>query len=100
MTNPLIEMQRLGQSPWHDNIRRQLLTSGKLKKMVQDGDITGLTSNPTIFEQAVAGSTDYDETIEALALEGGNADDIFDNLAIEDIQGAADVFKPVFDRTK
>ena len=67
MTNPLIEMQRLGQSPWHDNIRRQLLTSGKLKKMVKDGDITGLTSNPTIFEQAIAGSTDYDETIEALA---------------------------------
>ncbi|MEP7356531.1 MAG: bifunctional transaldolase/phosoglucose isomerase, partial [Anaerolineales bacterium] len=99
MTNPLTEMQRLGQSPWHDNIRRQLLTTGKLKKMVQDGDITGLTSNPTIFEQAIAGSTDYDETIEALALEGGSADQIFDNLAIEDIQGAADVFKPVFDRT-
>src|SRR5205085_7247217 len=99
MTNPLIEMQRLGQSPWHDNIRRQLLTSGKLKKMVQDGDITGLTSNPTIFEQAIAGSTDYDETIETLARDDRDAGQIFDRLAIEDIQGAADVFKPVFDRT-
>ncbi len=99
MTNPLIEMQRLGQSPWHDNIRRQLLTSGKLKKMVRDGDITGLTSNPTIFEQAIAGSTDYDETIQELARDDRDAGQIFDQLAIEDIQGAADVFKPVFDRT-
>ena len=70
MTNPLVEMQRLGQSPWHDNIRRELLTSGKLKKMVKDGDITGLTSNPTIFEHAIAGSTDYDDTIETLAQAG------------------------------
>src|SRR5678810_351776 len=56
MANPLVELQRLGQSPWHDNISRGLLTSGKLKKMVRDGDITGLTSNPTIFEQAIAQS--------------------------------------------
>ena len=53
MANPLVEMQKLGQSPWHDNIRRQQLTSGKLKGMIEAGDITGLTSNPTIFEQAI-----------------------------------------------
>ncbi len=100
MSNPLVELQKLGQSPWHDNIRRGLLTSGKLKKMVKDGDIAGLTSNPTIFEQAIAQSDDYDEAIEQLARKGRNAEQIFDALAIEDIRAAADVFAPVFKRTK
>ena len=100
MTNPLVELQKLGQSPWHDNIRRQLLTSGQLKKMVKDGDITGLTSNPTIFEHAIADSTDYDETIETLARQGETAREIFDALSIEDIRDAADVFAPVFKRTR
>ncbi len=99
MTNPLVDLQTLGQSPWHDNIRRQLLTSGALKKMVQDGDITGLTSNPTIFEHAIADSTDYDATIETLAKQGENAAEIFDALSTEDIAAAADVFAPVFKRT-
>ena len=99
MTNPLVELDKLGQSPWHDNIRRQLLTSGKLRKMVKDGDITGLTSNPTIFEHAIAESTDYDETIETLARQGENAAEIFDTLSVEDIRAAADVFAPVFKRT-
>ncbi len=100
MTTPLIQMQKLGQSPWHDNIRRGLLTSGALKKMVRAGDITGLTSNPTIFEQAIAQSRDYDTAIETLARAGRNAEQIFDTLSIEDIQAAADVFAPVFKRTK
>jgi len=99
-THPLVQMQQLGQSPWHDNIRRGLLTSGALKKMVKDGDITGLTSNPTIFEQAIAQSADYDAAIEDLARRGRSADEIFDTLSIEDIRAAADVFAPVFKRTK
>src|SRR5512143_474993 len=99
MNNPLVDLQTLGQSPWHDNIRRQLLTSGALKKMVQDGDITGLTSNPTIFEHAIADSTDYDETLETLAKQGASAAEIFDDLSAEDIAAAADVFAPVFKRT-
>lgn len=98
--NPLVELQHLGQSPWHDNIRRGLLTSGALKKMVKDGDITGLTSNPTIFEQAIAQSSDYDEAIETLARKGKRAEEIFDVLSIEDIRAAADVFAPVFKRTQ
>src|SRR3989304_5523482 len=98
MTSPLVELQELGQSPWHDNIRRGLLTSGRLKKMGKDGDITGLTSNPTIFEQAIAQSDDYDEAIEVLARKGRNAEQIFDALAIEDIRAAADVFAPGFKR--
>jgi len=99
MTHPLLQMQALGQSPWHDNIRRGLLDSGELKKMVYDGDITGLTSNPTIFEQAIANSTDYDSALRELALAGADAEGIFDSLAIEDIRAAADVFAPVYERT-
>src|ERR1041385_7775844 len=99
MANPLIRLQQLGQSPWHDNIRRQLLTSGTLKKMVDDGDITGLTSNPTIFEQAIGNSTDYDQDVNRLAREGKTAEQIFDALAIDDIRYAADAFAPVFERT-
>jgi len=99
MTNPLVDLQTLGQSPWHDNIRRQLLTSGALAKMVKDGDITGLTSNPTIFEHAIADSTDYDATLETLARKGASAAEIFDALSTEDIAAAADVFAPVFKRT-
>jgi transaldolase len=99
MANPLIRMQLLGQSPWHDNIRRQLLTSGALKKMVEDGDITGLTSNPTIFEQAIGGSDDYDTDLERLARAGKSAEEIFDALAIDDIRSAADVLMSVFERT-
>jgi transaldolase len=100
MANPLIRLQQLGQSPWHDNIRRQLLTSGALKKMVEDGDITGLTSNPTIFEQAIADSTDYDQDLHRLAREGKTAEEIFDALAIDDIRNAADVLATVFERTE
>ncbi len=99
MTNPLLELQRLGQSPWHDNIRRELLTSGALKRMVGDGDITGLTSNPTIFDQAIAGGHDYDAQLQTLARQGKSADEIFDALAITDIRDAADVFAPVYART-
>ncbi len=100
MANPLIRLQQLGQSPWHDNIRRQLLTSGALRRMVEEGDITGLTSNPTIFEQAIADSTDYDEDLHRLAREGKSAVEIFDALAIDDIRSAADVLATVFERTE
>jgi transaldolase len=99
MANPLIRMQLLGQSPWHDNIRRQLLASGALRKMMEEGDITGLTSNPTIFQQAIAGSGDYDADLERLAREGKSAEEIFDALAIDDIRNAADVLMRVFERT-
>ncbi len=98
--NPLVELQRLGQSPWHDNISRGLLTSGKLKRMVAAGDITGLTSNPTIFEQAISQGDDYDAGVLTLARKGKDPDAIFDTLAIEDIRAAADVFAPVYKRTR
>ena len=68
--NPLQKLQTLGQSPWQDNISRDQLVSGMLQDMVNDGDITGLTSNPTIFQQAISGSSDYDVTISKLSSMG------------------------------
>lgn len=97
--NPLVKLQQLGQSPWHDNIRRDQLSSGELLRMVEDGDITGLTSNPSIFEQAIANSDDYDQTLRELALSGNDSEQIFYALAVEDIIAAADIFQPVYERT-
>jgi transaldolase len=99
MPHPLLELQRLGQSPWHDNIRRELLTSGKLARMIADGDITGLTSNPTIFEQAIAQSSDYDADLEALAKRGKSAEEIFDRLSSDDVRAACDAFAGVYEKS-
>ena len=99
MANPLVELQRLGQSPWYDNIRRGLLTGGQLERMIADGDIVGLTSNPTIFEQALASGTDYDDAMARLVKAGRSADEIADALLVEDIRAAAALFHPVFART-
>ena len=90
MENPLLQAQALGQSTWHDNIRRGLLTSGELAELIRLG-ITGLTSNPTIFEKAIAGSTDYDSALLELARAGVSPAQAFENLALEDIRDAADV---------
>lgn len=98
--NPLRELQRLGQSPWHDNISRGLLRSGALRRMIEAGDVTGLTSNPTIFEQAIGRGGDYDAAIRRLARRGLAADAILDALAVSDIRAAADLFAPVFSRTQ
>jgi transaldolase/glucose-6-phosphate isomerase len=100
MGNPLLKIQKFGQSIWYDNIRRGLITSGELKEMVERDGVLGITSNPAIFEKALAGSTDYDQALERLVSTGaGTAKDIFENLAIEDIQLAADVMYPVYVRT-
>jgi transaldolase / glucose-6-phosphate isomerase len=100
MGNPLIELQKFGQSIWYDNIRRGLITSGELMEMVSQDGLLGVTSNPSIFEKAVAGSTDYDQATKALVAQGvATANDIYERLAIEDIQLAADVMYPVYLRT-
>lgn len=98
--NPLVELQKLGQSPWLDNIRRDQLVSGELARMVEDGDITGLTSNPSIFEQAIAESDAYEFQLRELVLSGKNAEQTFYSIAIEDIKEAADIFRPVYERTR
>ena len=91
-----------GQSPWLDYIRRSLLTSGDLQRMVEVDGITGATTNPTIFEKAIAGSHDYDDALkEILSREPSRSPaDLFERLAVEDVTMAADVLRPVYDRTQ
>jgi len=97
MTNPLIQLGELGQSPWYDYITRDLITEGELARLIREEGLRGMTSNPTIFEKAVSGSELYDEDIRALTEAGRDAVGIFDALSIEDIQEACDVFRPTFD---
>jgi transaldolase/glucose-6-phosphate isomerase len=98
--NPLLEVQRLGQSIWLDSIRRGQILSGDLGRLIEEDGLAGETANPTIFEKAITGSTDYDEAVARLAGEGRSAAEIYEALAIEDIRLAADTFRPVYDRTK
>jgi transaldolase len=100
--NPLTELQRLGQSVWLDSIDRRLLTSGELKCLVEQDGVTGVTSNPTIFDKAISGSDDYDDQIMQLAVArpGLPVADLYEELAIADIQMAADVLRSVYDRTE
>jgi transaldolase/glucose-6-phosphate isomerase len=98
MGSPIQELHEQGQSVWLDNIRRMLITSGELARLRDEG-ITGVTSNPTIFEKAVSGSTDYDEALVRLASNGQDPEQILWELMLDDIRAAADVFRPVYDRT-
>jgi len=100
MSNPLVEIQKYGQSIWYDNIRRGIITSGKLQKMIDEDGLLGVTSNPAIFEKAIVGSHDYDQAIKALIAQGAaSATAIYENLGINDIQWATDVLYPVYQRT-
>src|SRR5215472_9610890 len=85
MSNTLLEVMKLGQSIWYDNIRRAMLTSGDLQKKVDEDDLRGVTSNPTIFEKAITGSTDYDEQLRSLVASGKSVKEIYEALVIEDI---------------
>src|SRR5229473_5640495 len=98
-TSAIKELRRQGQSLWLDNIRRQLITSGELARLRDEG-LTGVTSNPTIFEKAVSGSTDYDEAMVRLVKDKATPSEMLWGLMVEDIQAAADVFRPVYDKTK
>jgi len=99
MTNPLAQLAKTGQSVWFDQMERRLVSSGKLQRMIDEDDLRGLTSNPTIFEKAIGGSEDYDGQLRMLASQGMSRDEIYDELVIEDISNAADVFAPVYERT-
>lgn len=90
----------LGQSLWYDNISRALLRDGTIAKLISGGVITGITTNPAIFQKAVEGGGDYDGEIAALAREGLAAEAIYDRLTIADVQAAAELLKPVFERTQ
>jgi len=98
-TNPLIELTKLGQSIWNDNIERKLITSGELKRLIDEDGLSGVTSNPAIFEKAIAGSDLYADQLRELATQGKSPMEIYEALAIRDIQMTADVLKEVYDRT-
>lgn len=100
MSNPLAELAKVGQSVWYDQMERRLITTGRLKQMIEEDDLRGMTSNPTIFEKAIGGSEDYDAQLRQLALQGKTRDEIYDELVLKDIADAADVFRPVYDRCK
>jgi transaldolase len=100
MSESIKKLTSLGQSLWYDNIQRKLLETGKLKSLIEAGDVRGVTSNPTIFQNAIAKTNDYDAALIPLAKEGWDAEKIFWQLAIEDIQQACDLFRPLYDKVK
>ena len=93
------QLHDLGQSLWLDNITRDLLTTGTLKRYIDELSVTGLTSNPTIFDQAIKNSAAYDAAIRKKLKEGKSGEKLFFDLALEDITQAADLFRPVFERS-
>jgi len=98
-TTPIGRLAELGTSAWLDSIRRSMLTGGDLQRLVDADGVVGVTSNPSIFEQAILGSPDYDERLAELTHDGDGVEEIYWTLAIEDVQGAADVLRPVWERT-
>jgi len=99
MSNPLVELEKTGQSVWYDQMERKLVTGGTLQRLIDEDDLRGLTSNPTIFDKAIAGSDDYDAQLRELASQNKSRDEIYDEITIEDIGMAADVFLPVYRKT-
>ncbi len=96
-TNALHQLHQQGQSVWLDYIRRGILRNGELETMIREHDLRGVTSNPSIFEQAIGDSDDYDDALEALAADGADAGKAYEALALEDIRAAADLFRGVYD---
>lgn len=94
----LHELAELGQAIWLDYISRSLITSGELKELVDQG-LRGVTSNPSIFEKAIAGSADYDEDLNRLIHDGRSVAEIYEDLAMADIRSAADILRPVYDKS-
>ena len=97
--NPLLDLEDFGQSIWMDFIRRETTSSGELRQLIEEDGVSGVTSNPSIFEKAIAESHDYDEAVRALTLEGKTTDEIYQFLTVEDIQMVADLLRPTYDRT-
>lgn len=98
--NPLRRLHDFGQSPWLDFLSRGLIESGELARLIEEDGIAGVTSNPAIFEKAIVASNDYDDAIAELAAEGKNAQEIYEILTVEDVRSAADILRPMYDRTE
>ena len=101
MTNPLQQLTQAGQSIWLDYMHRKLMESGELERLIAEDGVTGMTSNPSIFEKAIGEGADYDDRIKAAMAEADLSPmELYEKVAIKDIQDAADVLKPVWDRTQ
>jgi len=98
--NPLRGLSDFGQSVWLDYIRRSLITSGELKRLVVEDGLRGVTSNPAIFEKAIVGSTDYESVIGSKESAGLDAKGLYEKIAVKDVQDAADILRPVYDESK
>jgi transaldolase len=98
-SNPLLKIQEFGQSIWLDFLRRKLISSGELKGLIEQDGLRGITSNPSIFDKAIAGSRDYDDDIRALALEGKRAGEIYETLTVKDVRDASDLFHPLYNES-
>jgi transaldolase len=98
--NPLKKVGTLGQSIWLDYIRRDLIVSGKLKDLIEEDGLRGMTSNPSIFEKAIADSHDYDKDIQGMVGEGKSVKAIYESISQQDVQSAADQFRPLYDKTE
>ena len=99
-TNPLKGLLEYGQSPWMDYIRRDLLTGGGLKKMIDSDGLRGMTSNPAIFEKSITGSTLYNDILQSPEAKSLDAKSLYEKIAIRDVQDACDIFKPVYQSTR
>src|SRR6516162_6376644 len=97
--NPLKGLLEYGQSPWMDYIRRDLLTGGGLKQMINDDGLRGMTSNPAIFEKSIVGSTLYSDILTSAEAKTLDAKGLYEKIAIRDVQDACDIFKPVYQQT-
>ena len=101
ISNPLIKIPELGQSIWYDNISRNIIDSGDLHRMIIDDGIRGVTSNPTIFQNAISSGSEYDDLIKDMLNENNNLsiDDLYEKLIVNDIKDGADVLRSVYDET-
>ena len=97
--NPLIQLEKLGQSVWLDSINRNLITSGELRRLIEVDGLSGITSNPAIFEKAISESNDYKHDIRTMLAEGRDANAIYEAICLKDLQMAADEFKPIYNKT-
>src|SRR5690348_7292587 len=99
--NPLLDLRKRGQSIWLDYIRRDLIRDGELKQLIDNDGLRGVTSNPSIFEKAIDGGTQYDEALQVLFAQTADVEPrgIYDELSIEDVRGAADMLRPAYEES-
>src|SRR5579883_173105 len=100
MPNSWKDVEQLGQSLWYDNLSRSFISGGKIASMIDELGLRGITSNPSIFEKSISGSDEYDDDIETAIREGLTTAEIYERLTTDDVRNAADVMRPVFDRTQ